>query len=512
MPAFKIKVKWGKEVFQDVEVNTDEEPMVFKAQLFALTGVQPERQKVMLKGAILGDGNWDKMKLRDNAMVLMMGTKDEDMPAQPVEKTRFLEDMNESEIRGALEVPAGLQNLGNTCYMNAVIQCLKSVPEVRQSLTSYTGRVNLQQGSDAESITAALRDLYTTMDSGTTVAPIIMLQVLHNAFPAFAERGEQGGYQQQDANECWLEMLKMLQQKTKASENANYQNAIEQFMGIECESELKCIESEDEPVRKDLEKFLQYDCYIDKDVKYLHTGLKNRLQDTLNKNSDVLGRNAEYLKTLAISRLPGYLSINMMRFQFKQKEAVNAKILKDIKFPVMLDMFDMCSKQLQDKLVPARTKFREYEDFLIENASVEKGKGKPEALRKEKKSQDLSAEECEDWWFSDDYGSNNSGYYTLQAVLTHKGRSSNSGHYVGWVRQKGETWLKCDDDDVSPVHEEDVLKLSGGGDWHTAYLLLYAPRKLPKNRFENAKSEESAAAVPSTMEPSAAADNEKMEH
>ena len=45
-----------------------------------------------------------------------------------------------------------------------------------------------------------------------------------------------------------------------------------------------------------------------------------------------------------------------------------------------------------------------------------------------------------------------------------------------WVRQKGDTWLKCDDDEVSPVHEEDVLKLSGGGDWHTAYLLLYAPR------------------------------------
>ncbi len=35
--------------------------MVFKAQLFALTGVQPERQKIMLKGAILGDATWDKV-------------------------------------------------------------------------------------------------------------------------------------------------------------------------------------------------------------------------------------------------------------------------------------------------------------------------------------------------------------------------------------------------------------------------------------------------------------------
>ena len=39
----------------------------------------------------MGDTTWDKVKLRDNAMVLMMGTKDEDMPAQPVEKTRFIE-------------------------------------------------------------------------------------------------------------------------------------------------------------------------------------------------------------------------------------------------------------------------------------------------------------------------------------------------------------------------------------------------------------------------------------
>ena len=33
-------------------------------------------------------------------------------------------------------------------------------------------------------------------------------------------------------------------------------------------------------------------------------------------------------------------------------------------------------------------------------------------------------------------GSSNSGYYELQAVLTHQGRSSSSGHYVGWVKHK----------------------------------------------------------------------------
>lgn len=48
-----VKVKWGKEMFNDIEVSTDDEPILFKAQLFAITGVPPDRQKVMIKGTTL---------------------------------------------------------------------------------------------------------------------------------------------------------------------------------------------------------------------------------------------------------------------------------------------------------------------------------------------------------------------------------------------------------------------------------------------------------------------------
>jgi len=65
------------------------------------------------------------------------------------------------------------------------------------------------------------------------------------------------------------------------------------------------------------------------------------------------------------------------------------------------------------------------------------------------------------------------GNYELIAVLTHQGRTSDSGHYVGWVHKKGDEWIKYDDDKVSEVKLEDVLNLRGGGDWHMAYYCIY---------------------------------------
>ncbi len=48
-----VNVKWGKEKFENVELDTNEPPEVFKAQMFALSGVAPDRQKIMSKGSTL---------------------------------------------------------------------------------------------------------------------------------------------------------------------------------------------------------------------------------------------------------------------------------------------------------------------------------------------------------------------------------------------------------------------------------------------------------------------------
>ena len=82
-------------------------------------------------------------------MLMMMGSADA-LPTAPKEKTKFLEDMSESELASVLDVPAGLKNLGNTCYLNATLQCLKSVPELRQALKDFQGNgLNMADGGEA---------------------------------------------------------------------------------------------------------------------------------------------------------------------------------------------------------------------------------------------------------------------------------------------------------------------------------------------------------------------------
>jgi ubiquitin carboxyl-terminal hydrolase 14 len=66
------------------------------------------------------------------------------------------------------------------------------------------------------------------------------------------------------------------------------------------------------------------------------------------------------------------------------------------------------------------------------------------------------------------------GMYELYAIVTHKGRDSSSGHYMGWVRRSAKEWLIFDDDAVTTTDTETVTsRLKGGGDEHMAYLLFY---------------------------------------
>ncbi|XP_061425279.1 ubiquitin carboxyl-terminal hydrolase 14-like [Lethenteron reissneri] len=279
MPLYSVRVKWGRQLHCVTELDSSRPPLAFKSRLFSLTGVRPERQRVVLLGTQLKDHSWGILKLRDGVTVLLVGTTDE-LPLVPPDRPLFAEDVSRAgHLPSALAPPVGLLNLGRSCYLSAVVQCLGSIPELRAALAGFTERRTERGGTEAAgTFTAALRDLFDSMARATvsvdtsssssspssrlaqelhrmmtrgdargpyaaladsddpadavhprspaegrptpTLPPVALWKALHRAAPDFARTGHDGLHLQQDVAECWTRVLRLLRETLQVEDPA----------------------------------------------------------------------------------------------------------------------------------------------------------------------------------------------------------------------------------------------------------------------------------------------------
>lgn len=418
----KVVVMWGSKKF-DVIAHLDKSVGDFMLDLQKLTGVPVDRQKLMMRrkqfkpADSFGDG------IKEGTKFMLVGTAE--LPPEPInqpsdDESDHLPNDDEVDEDGltANQRKKIAQGLPNQANNCYLNATLQSFRALPLCEELIQNAV-VPQGTPEAKVEQAVSNLFKNFPKGFHEA----FQSLKAANPGlFAQIDEMGMPKQEDASESYFYLLNLFNNVLGAPFRRLFEIGIHMTRN--------CIETGE--VEESDEATNVIPVYIDEETRQLEQGIKfDQEEESTNAKT---GQPCLWQAHRKISSLPPYLNFHMQRFTYKKDENITAKLLRRVIHPFRIDMLQWLTPELRQQVAADR-----------------------------------------------EAGKSNSGFYRLKVVLTHKGRSANSGHYITHCKY-GEHWFRFDDQKVTDIEDTDVEQLSGSGDWHCSLLLIY--EQVPENEAE----------------------------